>query len=48
VGFSGVQHLDEDVRKSVARIKASPFVPRKDSVRGFVYDAATGALREVT
>jgi carbonic anhydrase len=39
--------LDEDVRQSVARIKASPFVPKKDSVRGFVYDVRTGKLREV-
>jgi len=39
--------LDEDVRQSVARIKASPFIPRKESVRGFVYDVSTGALREV-
>ena len=34
--------LDEDVRQSIARIKASPFIPNKDSVRGFVYDVATG------
>jgi carbonic anhydrase len=40
--------LDGDVRQSIARIKASPFVPRKDSVRGFVYDIATGKLREVS
>jgi carbonic anhydrase len=39
--------LDEDVRQSVARIKASPFIPKKDSVRGFVYDVSTGKLREV-
>ncbi|HEU0315800.1 MAG TPA: carbonic anhydrase, partial [Solirubrobacteraceae bacterium] len=39
--------LDEDVRQSIARIKASPFIPNKDSVRGFVYDVHTGALREV-
>jgi carbonic anhydrase len=39
--------LDEDVRQSIARIKASPFIPRKDSVRGFVYDVHTGALNEV-
>jgi carbonic anhydrase len=39
--------LDEDVRKSIARVKTSPFIPRKDSVRGFVYDVTTGALREV-
>jgi carbonic anhydrase len=39
--------LDEDVRQSLARVKASPFIPLKDSVRGFVYDVETGALREV-
>jgi carbonic anhydrase len=39
--------LDEDVRQSIARIKASPFIPHKESVRGFVFDAATGKLREV-
>jgi carbonic anhydrase len=39
--------LDTDVRQSIARIKASPFIPRKDSVRGFVYDVETGRLREV-
>ena len=38
---------DEDVRQSIARIKASPFIPRKDSVRGFVYEVETGRLREV-
>ena len=40
--------LDEDVRQSIARIKASPFIPRKDSVRGFVFDVTTGKLREVS
>ena len=40
--------LDEDVRQSIARIKASPFIPRKDAVRGFVYEVETGRLREVT
>ena len=39
--------LDEDVRQSVNRIKASPFIPKKDSVRGFVFDVATGKLNEV-
>jgi carbonic anhydrase len=39
--------LDEDVRQSIARIKASPFVPHRDQVRGFVYDVKTGRLREV-
>jgi carbonic anhydrase len=39
--------LEGDVRQSIARIKASPFIPRKDSVRGFVYEVETGKLREV-
>ncbi len=40
--------LDEDVRQSIARIQADPFVPHKESVRGFVYDVTSGDLREVT
>ena len=39
--------LDEDVRQSIARIKVSPFIPRKN-VRGFVYEVETGKLREVS
>jgi carbonic anhydrase len=39
--------LDEDVRQSIARIKASPFIPHTDDVRGFVFDVATGRLNEV-
>jgi carbonic anhydrase len=39
--------LDADVLQSIARIKASPFIPNKDSVRGFVFDIGTGRLREV-
>ena len=40
--------IEEDVRQSMARVKASPFIPRKDSVRGFVYEVETGKLREVS
>jgi carbonic anhydrase len=40
--------LAEDVRQSIARINASPFIPRKDAIRGFVFDVATGKLNEVT
>jgi carbonic anhydrase len=40
--------LEEDVRQSIARIQASPFIPHKGSVRGFVYEVETGRLREVT
>jgi carbonic anhydrase len=39
--------LAEDVRQSIARIVASPFIPRTDAVRGFVFDVATGKLDEV-
>ena len=39
---------DADVRQSMARIKASPFIPNRDSVRGFVYEVESGRLREVT
>ena len=38
----------EDVRQSIARIKASPFLPHTDAVRGFVFDVATGKLAEVS
>jgi carbonic anhydrase len=40
--------LEEDVRQSIRRIQASPFIPHKDSVRGFVYEVETGRLREVS
>jgi carbonic anhydrase len=40
--------LEQDVRDGIAAIKASPFIPKKDSVRGFVYDVKTGELREVS
>ncbi|MDH2430239.1 carbonic anhydrase [Sphaerisporangium sp. TRM90804] len=39
--------LDEDVVQSVNRIRADPFIPYKDAVRGFVYEVETGRLREV-
>ena len=36
-----------DVRQSIGRIRASPFIPHKDAVRGFVFDVDTGRLNEV-
>lgn len=39
--------LDADVRQNIARIRAETAIPVKDSIRGFVYDVTTGALREV-
>ena len=38
---------DDDVRRSMARITENPFVPHRDSMRGFVYDVTDGSLREV-
>ena len=38
---------ERDVEQSIARIKASPFIPHKTNVRGFVYDVKTGNLNEV-
>jgi carbonic anhydrase len=40
--------LDADIKQSIARVKASPFIPNTDSVRGFVYEVETGKLREVS
>jgi len=40
-------NLEDDVKQSIARIEASPFIPNKSSVRGFVYDAKSGRLNEV-
>ena len=39
--------LETDVRQSKARIEASPFVPHKEAIRGFIFDVATGKLDEV-
>lgn len=40
--------VEVDVRQSLARIQANPFLPYKDRVRGFVYEVESGCLREVT
>lgn len=39
--------LEADLREGMAKLEASPFIPRTDSVRGFIYEVETGALREV-
>lgn len=39
--------LEDDVRQSIRRIKANPFVPHKGDIRGFVYDVDSGRLKEV-
>ena len=45
--FEAFGDLEDDVRQSIRRIRSSPFVPRKDRIRGFVYDVRTGRLNEV-
>ncbi|MBJ8338299.1 MULTISPECIES: beta-class carbonic anhydrase [Antrihabitans] len=40
--------LEEDVRQSLRRIENNPFVTKTESLRGFVFDVATGKLNEVT
>ena len=40
-------NVEDDVKQSIARIEASPFIPNKTSVRGFVYDVKSGRLNEV-
>jgi carbonic anhydrase len=45
--FEPFPDLDEDVRQSLARERANPFIPHRGDVRGFVYDVRTGRLREV-
>ncbi len=39
--------LEQNVRDSLDRIRRSPFVPRTEGVRGFVYEVESGRLREV-
>jgi carbonic anhydrase len=41
------ESLEDSVRESIRRLEANPFVPRTDSIRGFVYEVETGRLREV-
>ena len=47
LAMESLPDLDEDVKQSIARIKASSFIPHTDQVRGFVYEVETGKLREV-
>jgi len=40
--------VEEDVREGVERLKSSPFIPKKDKIRGFVFDVNSGRLNEVS
>lgn len=41
------EDLEQDVRDGAAQLRSSPFLPRTDAIRGFVYEVETGRLREV-
>ena len=45
-GLEAFPDADEDVRQTAARLRANPFIPKKN-IRGFVYEVKTGRLREV-
>jgi carbonic anhydrase len=45
--LGGITDLDASVRRSVAAVRDCAYLPHRDAVRGFVYELATGALREV-
>ncbi|MEO6796208.1 MAG: carbonic anhydrase [Candidatus Dormibacter sp.] len=45
--FDAFSDLQKDIRSSVGRIKSSPFIPKKDKIRGFVFDVNNGRLNEV-
>jgi carbonic anhydrase len=40
--------LEQDVRDSIARLRESPFIPKKHSIRGFIFDVKTGELTEIS
>jgi carbonic anhydrase len=45
--FGAFEDIDEAVRAAISRVRAHPFLPHRDHVRGFVYEVETGHLREV-
>jgi carbonic anhydrase len=47
MALGGFPNLHDEVRRSVARVRAAVFLPHRDAVRGFVYDVEWGRLREV-
>ncbi len=40
--------VEDDIRQSIVRLKANPFIDNKDQIRGFVFDVKTGGLKEIT
>ena len=46
--FYAFKNVDENVRNQLQKLRTHPWVPKEVAVRGFVYDVATGKLREIT
>jgi carbonic anhydrase len=41
------EDVEEDLRASRRAIEESPFVPRSDAIRAYVYEVETGRIREI-
>ena len=46
--FYAFQNTDENVRHQLQKLRTHPWIPKEVAVRGFVYDVASGRLREVS
>lgn len=46
--FYAFQNIEENVRHQLQKLRTHPWIPKKLSIRGFVYDVSSGKLREVT
>ncbi len=45
--FESFVNAEDDVRQTIARLQSSPFIPHRDSIRGFIFEVGTGRMREV-
>jgi len=48
VYFYTFQDVEENVRQQLQKLRTHPWIPKSVTVRGFVYDVASGLLREIT
>jgi len=46
--FFAFQNIEENVRHQLQKLRTHPWIPKELIVRGFVYDVASGRLREIT
>lgn len=46
--FYAFQNIEENVRHQIQKLRTHPWIPKQVTVRGFVYDVASGRLREIT